>query len=434
MLVAFIRALCLALVRLFYKRVRVAGMERVPKTGPVIVVANHPNGLIDPVIVGLALEQRVHFLAKSTLFGNWLSLQTMRAFLAVPVYRAKEADTTQNEKTFAACREIMTKRGFLALFPEGTSHSETHLQPLKTGAARIALSSEAASDFKLGVTVLPVGLTYDAKESFRSAVTASIGEPFSLGAYQAAHAADPVAAAKTLTADIADRLRTVVLEADDQFFWRGFRFVARWVAKHTPEQESDHDIEATARKLSLAYAERLKTDPEQVQALVQEARKLDRMLDTVGISDPFALDLKINARHLAQIAVLAVLLAPIALLGAAFAYLPYRLTDPLARKLARGETDLVGTIKALLGLVLIGGTYIVEALAAGLFVHWMVGVGVAIVAPATGYVSLRYFEWLGRRRALIGSFFLRMSHAHLLAKIETERASLAQRVAKVLAQ
>lgn len=432
MLKWLIRAVCLALVRLFYRRLKLTGGERLPQRGPAIVVANHPNGLLDPVIVGLAVNQRVHFLAKSTLFRSWLGRQTMGAFLAVPVYRAKEADTKQNEQTFALCREIMAKGEWLALFPEGTSHSETTLLPLKTGAARIALQSEAANDFRLGVTIVPVGLTYDDKEIFRSNVTASVGEPFTLGAYKDAYARDEVAAAKQLTDDIAEKLRDVVLEADDRTLWRGFRFVARWIAAKTPEIESDADIDGMARKLAQSYKERVQSAPEEIAALVHDAKKLDRMLDTVGIPDPFALDLRVPFAKLAWYAVVAALFAPFAFAGAALAWVPYRLTGVLTPKLTGGETDLVGTVKALLGLVLIGGTYALEATLLGVRFGWPFGVAAVVALPASGWIALRYFEWLSRRRRLIGTWYLRMSRQSLLARIEAERAALCERVTEAL--
>ena len=430
---AFIRAVCLALVRLFYPGVRVTGGERLPQRGPAIVVANHPNGLIDPVIVGLALKQKVHFLAKSTLFRSWLGKQTMQAFLAVPVYRAKEADTKQNEQTFALCRDIMQQHGWLALFPEGTSHSETHLLPLKTGAARIALQSEAASGFRLGVTIVPVGLTYDDKGVFRSQVTAAVGAPFTLAEFAGAYAADEIAAAKQLTERIHARLSEVVLEADDATLWRGFRFVARWIASKTPAHESDADIEALARRLAQTYKERVQEEPEEIAALVHDAKKLDRMLDTLGISDPFALDLRLSMRTVFWFGVVAAALAPIAAVGVLAAWLPYRLTGWLTPKLTKGETDLIGTVKALLGLVLIGGTYAVEAAAAGWLVAWPFGAGALFVLPFTGLVALRYFEWFSRRRALLGTWILRLNHGHLLAKVEAERAALYERIAQTLA-
>ena len=133
-----LRWLFLALVRLFYPSIRVENADRVPVAGPMLIVGNHPNGLLDPVVMRLALGRPVSFLAKSTLFGNAIGRLAMSAFEAIPVFRSKEADTSKNEDTFFRCVTHLSAAGALALFPEGTSHSETRLLPLKTGAARIA--------------------------------------------------------------------------------------------------------------------------------------------------------------------------------------------------------------------------------------------------------------------------------------------------------
>src|SRR6185503_11927889 len=56
------------LVRLFYRTIALSGRARVPARGPVLVVANHPNGLADPVVLRIALGEPLAFLAKSTFF------------------------------------------------------------------------------------------------------------------------------------------------------------------------------------------------------------------------------------------------------------------------------------------------------------------------------------------------------------------------------
>ncbi len=94
----------------------------------------------------------------------------------------------ENEITFDRCRALLAERGWLALFPEGTSHSDPQLRPLKTGAARIALSVEAADGFAGGLRVLPVGLLYLDKGTFRSRVAVVLGEPFTLAEYAEAYA------------------------------------------------------------------------------------------------------------------------------------------------------------------------------------------------------------------------------------------------------
>jgi 1-acyl-sn-glycerol-3-phosphate acyltransferase len=134
---ALMRFAGLLLIRVFFRRITLIGRERVPEDGPVVVLANHPNGLLDPLVARVALGRALAFLGKSTVFGNPFGRLAMHSFGVIPVYRHKDgADTSKNEETFQRCRELLAAGGWLMLFPEGTSHSETTLLPLKTGAAR----------------------------------------------------------------------------------------------------------------------------------------------------------------------------------------------------------------------------------------------------------------------------------------------------------
>src|SRR5262245_23000113 len=85
-----IRRLGEVLVRLYYPQLTVRGVERIATTGPLVVVANHPNGLLDPVVLRLALGRPVHFLAKSTLFKRAVGRLAMEAFDAIAVHRARD--------------------------------------------------------------------------------------------------------------------------------------------------------------------------------------------------------------------------------------------------------------------------------------------------------------------------------------------------------
>ena len=159
---AFIRWFFETLVRLYYPGIAVEGRERVPTGRSLLFVANHPNALLDPLVLRVGLGLPVRFLGKSTLFKNPLSRLTMESFGGIPVYRPRDAaagggDTSQNEKTFALCREALSRGEPMALFPEGTSHSDPELRPFKTGAARIALSARAAYGPSLALAGPPPG-------------------------------------------------------------------------------------------------------------------------------------------------------------------------------------------------------------------------------------------------------------------------------------
>ena len=88
--------------------------------------------------------RRPRFLAKSTLWSHPVVAPLLIFIGAVPVYRRRDgAPVARNLETFARCREVLAAGGTVALFPEGGSHNEPAPLPLKTGAARIALETEA---------------------------------------------------------------------------------------------------------------------------------------------------------------------------------------------------------------------------------------------------------------------------------------------------
>lgn len=119
----------------FY-RARYAG-DRVPATGPALLVANHPNSLLDPTLVVAAAQRPVRFLAKAPLFSDRKIGWLVKAAGAIPVYRRADdpAQMNRNEDAFRAVWEALGSGSAVGIFPEGTSHSEPSMAPLRTGAA-----------------------------------------------------------------------------------------------------------------------------------------------------------------------------------------------------------------------------------------------------------------------------------------------------------
>ena len=69
--------------RVFFRQVEVVGLENIP-AGPVIFAGNHPNSLIDPILIITTCRRKVHFAAKDTLFkGRILQL----CFSQLPLLR-----------------------------------------------------------------------------------------------------------------------------------------------------------------------------------------------------------------------------------------------------------------------------------------------------------------------------------------------------------
>ncbi len=96
----------------------------------------------------------------------------------------------------------------MALFPEGISHDETTLQPLKTGAARIALQALDKGGADDLVTVA-VGLVYDAKARFRSRALVRVGEPVAVAQWVEDYRRNEWSTVQSVTAALEEQLSRV---------------------------------------------------------------------------------------------------------------------------------------------------------------------------------------------------------------------------------
>lgn len=419
-----VRGWALGLVRLFYPARTVSGVLGVPTAGPVIVVANHPNGLLDPLILRLALDRPVSFLGKSTFWDNPFFRVCVDSFGALPVYRAHEADTRQNERTFERCHALLGAGGWLALFPEGKSHDETMLQPMKTGAARIALGAGVP------VTILPVGLLFEDKDVFRSGVAVAVGAPFVVNPGNPEDREAVVA----LTARIADGLAEVVLQADEAAVWRAFLAVAHWTGAASLAER-----EVRARSLAVRWEALQEDDPEAAEAFAADVRRYARSLRAVGVDDPFAIEAAEPQEEVAGLLPLA-FLAPLAAMGALLAWVPYRLVRTASIKLAAGHVDVIGTIKLLLGFLVLFVTYSGWAIAAGCAMSaynpgvaaWIAGLGMLALGPATGLAALRFDERLALRREAFRGIAVRLFRPKLALALVERRKELVHRVTAAL--
>src|SRR5688500_2156942 len=177
-------------LRWFYRDVEVVGVETLPNAGPVLLASNHPNALVDALVIGCTLQRPVTLTAKATLLEHPLTRALVRAAGIVPLRRASDeraklesavangitTDPSRNERAFAAVLDVLQHGGVVLLFPEGKSHSEPTLAPLKTGLARIALM--ARDDRGIApLPIVPVGLTFERKWEPRSRVVMHVGTP-----------------------------------------------------------------------------------------------------------------------------------------------------------------------------------------------------------------------------------------------------------------
>ena len=216
MLYALMRRLARLALRWYYRDVEIIGAHRVPVNTPLLIVANHPNAMIDPMLVATAVSRRVTFTGKATLFEN----PVLRAFLGaigmVPLRRASDErarrqaggapDPRRNEDAFRAITAALLQNKAVLIFPEGKSHDEPSIAPLKTGTARMALQARGAG--VRGLSILPIGFVFENKSQPRTRILVEVGDPIALDEWMGAPAPDAV---DRLTGEIDHRLRAVTM-------------------------------------------------------------------------------------------------------------------------------------------------------------------------------------------------------------------------------
>ncbi|MBW2461925.1 MAG: 1-acyl-sn-glycerol-3-phosphate acyltransferase [Deltaproteobacteria bacterium] len=206
------RGLTLGL-ELYFVDIKSTGRRRIPAEGPVILAANHPNSIMDTVVLGSQTTRTISYLARSGLFDNPAVSLLFRNAGVIPIYRRQDspqdgpAPDDANADSFRAAYEVLEGGGTIGIFPEGRNAPERHVRELKTGTARIALGAEAKNDWTLGVKIVPVGLNFEDRDRYLTRVLVRFGEPIDARDFRAAFEADERQAARAMTDRIQEGIR-----------------------------------------------------------------------------------------------------------------------------------------------------------------------------------------------------------------------------------
>ena len=457
------------LVGLFFRRVEVSGVEHVPAAGGGILIAWHPNGLVDPALIISCFPRRVVFGARHGLFKWPVVGRLMRALGTVPIFRASDLkgadDETRrkgNRNSLDAMAQAVCDGGFAALFPEGVSHDDPFLQELKTGAARLYYRARQLCD-ENGVppVIVPVGLHYDNKTAFRSDALVEFHTPLKLPhELLAPITEDDAEAFRTRSSELMDVLEPVLQEVTHATeSWELNQLMNRVRSLMRAERAKRAGVNLKApnmveRTLGMArvwkaYYARLQTEPDRVQALLDRVSAYDQALLEVKLEDD---DLDkpppIESKWLpiilaAQAAVVFLVFPPILVLGSLINAGPYFLTNLISRLASKQYKD-TATAKLLSGLVLFPLAWLIAALLVGLGqieLHesfagiprapWAAGITTFLIGAFGGALALVYLELVRRTWTSIKIRAKRQWGSTIIRQLSAERAVLYEAIEEI---
>lgn len=410
-------------------------------TGPVLVVANHLNALLDPLVLFRVAGRPTRPLAKAPLFDQVLVGGMLRGLGGLPVYRTQDdpALVGRNEETFRAAIDALLAGDALQIYPEGKSHSEPGLEPLRTGAARIALAAEAEACGALGLLVVPVGLTYERKHLFGGRVLADIGAPFEARRWLTERGAEDQEAVRALTAEIGERLRAVTLNLaeheDRALIEAAHRLWTREKGVHGfRERESMAERVPRLRRFAEGLAWLRANDPDRHRRLAAAVRRHEQLARALGAEEgdvPPGFEPLSVARYVLREGGALLLGLPLAAAGSVLWY-PTWIAPRLTLRLARPGHDAIATYK-------LGTAFLtVPATMAGVGVvgFWLWGVWGALAglaaAPALGLVALAWRERWGRVREDARLFVRVLGRGRTRERMAERRRALVEAIDGVL--
>ena len=419
-------------IGLYYKEVRIKNPENAKHKGPLIVIANHPNTMMDAWIIGALFKRRIYFMAKATFFSSPLKRWLLGSIGLIPINRTSELKTkgVSNKSSFEMCYKILEEGNVLVIFPEGNSFLERKLRDLKSGTARIAIEVVNRAKIQNELKIIPVGLVYSRAEKFRSSVFANVGAPINPYQYSEEYEVSSVQASKELTEKFRNSLEELLVSSSST----------------ANEIIVDNIIEVLSSKYTRSKGRGVEKNVIRIKEINERINEIQKVapskLEEIGvlaegINDKLKkLDIKPDfldrsyrprmfARQIVQSLLFLVIGLPLYLYGVVHNIFQYKFTDIIITKLVR-DLEYYAPIAVLMGIVLYPLTYFgfVELVDYYLPMVFVVKLTYFASMPLLGLFAFSFHKYIGHISFKTNYLFLMKTERESINSLRTEREKL----------
>jgi len=435
LLYGLIKLISFAGVRTFFRRISPQHVNNIPAKDPVIFVCNHPNTMMDPLVVGTTCNRKLFFFAKSTLFNNPFSKWLLPKLQLVPVYR-KQDDSTQinkNEDTFEKGFQILKDKGAFLIFPEGVSTGDRTLSKIKTGAARIGFGAMVNNNWELDITMIPVGLSYSNAIKFKSNVIVRYGKPIKLKAFKQQYDLDEFKVVNQLTDQIETALSKLTTNVNDLASEEIVSALELIYKKELMtnlglDLKNKFDDFSATKGLVNGVEWYFKNKPNKVEEFKEMFQNYQNDLSLLELKDEFLdpSNKSVTFFERIQIVTYIILGFPIYLYGIINNIIPYKLPRLMAKQFARSKSEIAPT-KLITGIGIFVIYYILEILIFSALVSntLLTTIYILSLIPSGNFV-LSYIFRIRRYRQHLRFLTIFYQKRYLMYQIIEERQALIQ--------
>jgi 1-acyl-sn-glycerol-3-phosphate acyltransferase len=205
----------------FYRKIIVMGAENINPDDHLIFAPNHQNALMDALAVLFTHKGQPVFFARADIFRKKAIASFLYFIKILPVYRIRDGYSTlkANDEIFLKTIDVLKNKNGLVILPEGDHAGFRRLRQLKKGICRVAFQSDEATDFKLKIKIIPVGIEYSNYSRLRQVLTVVYGKPVEVSEYHQLYKDSPEKALNELRNRLSSEIKKVMvhIESEDDY-------------------------------------------------------------------------------------------------------------------------------------------------------------------------------------------------------------------------
>lgn len=423
-----LKVLVIIQFNIYYSKTLTLGKKYLRLSKPTIVVSNHPSTLMDILNVGRKIKAPLYFLANAGMFKGRFAGPFFRFLFCIPVERPYDTGgkPINNETSFLKSYEHLEKGLHIYIAPEGGSYTGRKLLPLKTGAVRIALGTEARNQFQRGVQILPVGLTYSSlQDTFRSEVVIHVGEPIDMTTFAQAYAQDERQTVREVTDLLHTRMRELLVatqdEHQDQLLYQ-LEEILRY------QEDSTQEVAYfRSRKLVSALQQWQQSEPTAYESFLTQVAAYFQTLNEQQITEQSLADTALNKIGLWMRIGVLLFSAPYAAYGFINNALAFGVPYFLSKRM-KLIIEYKSTVEAMLGLIFVPFFYALQTWVLSFFLAPLWCWAYLISLPLTAWNA---WMWLLVSKEAASLLLLR-TKKDLTQHLLIQRSSILDQVKKLL--
>ena len=198
-----------------YRKVYIINEDNVPGDRAVLITCNHPNGFVEPLVIGGYIPHQIYFLVRGDVFKSKWANYLLRGIHCIPIFRFRDgfASMRKNNESINDALDILSKKKPLLIFAEGSTAQVRYVRPIQKGTIRLAFDTLKNAP-ESNPCIVPSVIHFSDPMYYRSEVIMEYGAPIEVKKYESLYDTHKAKAIKKLLDDVNNAMQDISIRVD----------------------------------------------------------------------------------------------------------------------------------------------------------------------------------------------------------------------------